>query len=497
MRRDSRRRDEPRRRSRSRPRRYHDHHRERRSSRDYGDRRRDARSRDRDYDDRRRDHHRSRSRGRHADQNRHTNYSRRQERRSNYSPRRSRSHSSSRMTHRHSRRMPKGGRSASTDHGHEGVCRSDSRAYKEKKRNMSDDSASHDDTIGSYEGKPGDCIDNRYKIIKDAGLGTFGRVVLCRDLDRNDEIVALKVVRKVERYSDSAKIEAAILKDVNERDTKNASLCVKMHRWFEFRGHVVLVFETLGGSLYDYLKKHEYKPFPVASVRAYAWQLLTSLSYLESISLIHTDLKPENILLCDDTEDPALAPMSPRSRRNRRCIVPPASDRVKLIDFGGATYQDEARSGIINTRQYRSPEVMLGLGWSYPSDIWSAGCIIAELYLGELLFSTHENLEHLALIERCIAPFPKEMVERADKQAKKYFTSTSQTLRWPENAASQESIDHVRKMRPLREIIAPEDKGLLSLLEGMLTMDPARRLSARDALRHDFFTGISLDNLHA
>jgi serine/threonine protein kinase len=59
-----------------------------------------------------------------------------------------------------------------------------------------------------------------------------------------------------------------------------------------------------------------------------------------------------------------------------------------VIDFGGATYDDESKSSIINTRQYRSPEVILGLGWSYPSDIWSAGCIIAELYIGELLFAT-------------------------------------------------------------------------------------------------------------
>lgn len=59
-----------------------------------------------------------------------------------------------------------------------------------------------------------------------------------------------------------------------------------------------------------------------------------------------------------------------------------------VIDFGGATYDYESKSSIINTRQYRSPEVILGLGWSYPSDIWSAGCIIAELYLGELLFAT-------------------------------------------------------------------------------------------------------------
>ena len=64
----------------------------------------------------------------------------------------------------------------------------------------------------------------------------------------------------------------------------------------------------------------------------------------------------------------------------------------------GATYDDEKKSSIVNTRQYRAPEVILGCGWSFPSDLWSAGCIIAELYRGELLFGTHDNEEHLALM---------------------------------------------------------------------------------------------------
>lgn len=72
-----------------------------------------------------------------------------------------------------------------------------------------------------------------------------------------------------------------------------------------------------------------------------------------------------------------------------------------MIDFGGATYDDESKSSIINTRQYRSPEVILGLGWSYPSDIWSAGCIIAELYLGELLFATVRSEQQLNICSCC------------------------------------------------------------------------------------------------
>lgn len=62
---------------------------------------------------------------------------------------------------------------------------------------------------------------------------------------------------------------------------------------------------------------------------------------------------------------------------------------MSVIDFGGATYDnDPQKSRIVNTRQYRGPEVTLELGWSFPSDIWSVGCIIGEIYRGDLFFQT-------------------------------------------------------------------------------------------------------------
>jgi serine/threonine protein kinase len=74
---------------------------------------------------------------------------------------------------------------------------------------------------------------------------------------------------------------------------------------------------------------------------------------------------------------------------------------VKVIDFGGATYHHENHTLIINTRQYRAPEVILEADtWNELSDIWSMACIIIELYTGELFFDTHENNEHLAMIEK-------------------------------------------------------------------------------------------------
>ena len=72
--------------------------------------------------------------------------------------------------------------------------------------------------------------------------------------------------------------------------------------------------------------------------------------------------------------------------------------RFAVIDFGGATYDWEGKSSVINTRQYRAPEVVLGLSWSLESDVWSLGCILMELYTGELLFQTVSSLENQALV---------------------------------------------------------------------------------------------------
>ena len=70
-----------------------------------------------------------------------------------------------------------------------------------------------------------------------------------------------------------------------------------------------------------------------------------------------------------------------------------------MIDFGSATFNDEYHSSVVSTRHYRAPEIILNLGWSFPCDMWSIGCILVEFYTGDALFQTHDNLEHLAMME--------------------------------------------------------------------------------------------------
>jgi len=341
--------------------------------------------------------------------------------------------------------------------------------------------SSRDDTIGHFKGPPGTIIADRFRLLSEVGMGTFGRVVECLDLTadrkrRGAEYVAIKIVRDVKRYYDSALIEADIIKDVNRRGGRGLSHCAILYDSFTWTKHYCLVFEALGPSLYDFLKRHSYQPFPMICVRDFARQLLETLEFLHSFRLIHTDLKLENILLTNYREIPYKI-----FGRNYRI---PESTKVKIIDFGGATYDSEKKSSIVNTRQYRAPEVILGCGWSMPSDLWSAGCILAEVYLGRLLFATHDNLEHLGLIQTTIANFPRRMLHRAmnvelvnEAFDERGFFRLDRTL--PPDSAS-----YVRKSLPLEGLIRKEDRRFLDLLRRILVIDPFDRATAHQCARH-------------
>ncbi|GMP57819.1 hypothetical protein CsSME_00021737 [Camellia sinensis var. sinensis] len=214
---------------------------------------------------------------------------------------------------------------------------------------------------------------------------------------------------------------------------------------------------------------------------------------MHDMRLIHTDLKPENILFIspDYVKIPDYKVAS-WSLKDGSCFKRlPKSSAIKVIDFGSTAYEHQDHNYIISTRHYRAPEVILGLGWSYPSDLWSVGCILMELCSGEALFQTHENLEHLAMMERVLGPIPQHMLKRVDRHAEKYVRRGR--LDWPEGATSRESIKAVLKLPRLQNLVmqyVDHSAGdLIDLLQGLLRYDPSTRVTAHEALRHPFFTG--------
>jgi len=176
-----------------------------------------------------------------------------------------------------------------------------------------------------------------------------------------------------------------------------------------------------------------------------------------------------------------------------------SSSDIKIIDLGSATFEHEYHSTIISTRHYRAPEVVLQIGWSYPSDVWSVGCILLELYTGQTLFNTHQNSEHLAMMEIIFGPFPSEWLI-SQKKAKNnvisdYFElsdrdSKTWVLKWYRNATS-ESKKRIKNMKKLSEIISKEEhKEFLDLITKLLNYDPSTRLTAGEALDHAYFDAV-------
>lgn len=137
----------------------------------------------------------------------------------------------------------------------------------------------------------GTIISDRYRIIRQVGLGTFGRVVECLDQKHSNRhsggqhhdnsLVAIKIVRNVKRYYESALIEASIVGEVNRRGGRGLTHCAILHESFTLDKHLCMVFENLGPSLYDWLKQHKYKAFPMVCIQDFTVQLLQTLEFLQ------------------------------------------------------------------------------------------------------------------------------------------------------------------------------------------------------------------------
>ncbi len=220
-----------------------------------------------------------------------------------------------------------------------------------------------DDADGYYFSGIGDHIDYRYEIYKILGKGSFAQVIECIDHGSKGEHVAIKITRNTDMDHKFANAEGKILAYLMENDTKNAHNIVRMHRQFTFRSHHCFVFELLKTDLFEHLKDTNFSGFSVDKIRGYAEQILKSLVYLEKHHIIHCDLKPENILICDKD-----------------------FKKVKLADYGSGCFVNEQMYTYVQSRFYRAPEIVLRIRYTEKVDIWSLGCILAELYTGEPIF---------------------------------------------------------------------------------------------------------------
>ncbi|CAK7262896.1 serine/threonine protein kinase, CMGC, dual-specificity [Sporothrix epigloea] len=318
----------------------------------------------------------------------------------------------------------------------------------------------YDDERGDYAIVAGDHLAYRYEIIDLLGKGSFGQVVRCID-HKTGVLVAVKIIRNKKRFHQQALVEVNILQKLREWDPNNQHSMVNFTHSFYFRGHLCISTELLDMNLYEFIKANSFRGSSLKIVLRFTKQMLRSLILLKQHKVIHCDLKPENVLLCH-----------------------PLHTELKVIDFGSSCFENERVYTYIQSRFYRSPEVILGMTYGMPIDMWSLGCILAELYTGVPIFPGENEQEQLACIMEVFGPPEKHLIEKSTRK-KLFFDSMGK----PRLTVSSKGRRRRPSSKTLQQVIKCDDEAFLDFLGRCLRWDPDRRLKPEEALRHEFITG--------
>uniref|UniRef100_A0AAQ6ISA9 dual-specificity kinase n=1 Tax=Anabas testudineus TaxID=64144 RepID=A0AAQ6ISA9_ANATE len=339
----------------------------------------------------------------------------------------------------------------------------------------------YDDDNYDYIVKNGEKWMDRYEIDSLIGKGSFGQVVKAYDR-AEQEWVAIKIIKNKKAFLNQAQIEVRLLELMNKHDTEMKYYIVHLKRHFMFRNHLCLVFEMLSYNLYDLLRNTNFRGVSLNLTRKFAQQLCTALLFLATpeLSIIHCDLKPENILLCN-----------------------PKRSAIKIVDFGSSCQLGQRIYQYIQSRFYRSPEVLLGMPYDLAIDMWSLGCILVEMHTGEPLFSGANEVDQMNKIVEVLGIPPNHIMDLAPK-ARKFFEKLSDGT-WSVKKTKDGKRYKPPASRKLHSILGVETGGpggrragesghavadylkFKDLILRMLDYDPKSRIQPYYALQHSFF----------
>ncbi|XP_042308779.1 SRSF protein kinase 2-like isoform X2 [Sceloporus undulatus] len=363
---------------------------------------------------------------------------------------------------------------------------------------------------GYYPVRKGETFNGRYHVVQNLGCGYFSTVWLCQDVGKK-KCVAVKVPKGGEDFVEAALDEVLLLRCVNSKRRKDRASehVIRFLDDFKMIGengfHVCLVFELLGPSLQTLLTCQGAHGLPLPFVKKATQQVLQGLHFLhKECRIIHADIKPENILLyvTEESLQTLLQNMASFKHGTGGRPKRPEDDMtalldccnlmkmgVKIADLGSACWTYKPFSRKIQTQPYRALEVLLGLDYSTPADIWSAACLAFELATGERLFEPQagqyfsRDEDHVARIIELLGRVPPK-IALFWKQASTFFRRPGALLRM--SWISSYDLYHILtdKYNWPKHQAAP----LTSFLLSMLDYAPERRAAAEKCLQHPWLS---------
>lgn len=331
-----------------------------------------------------------------------------------------------------------------------------------------------------------DFLGDHREVTRILGTGSFGQVVSCYNW-KTRQMEAVKLINQCPRAIEYAEQEIKILKRLKVFDPDGCGI-VRFYESFLHRGIICLSFEVLDLDLKAYIQDVQVQSglcgLPLVEVRAITCQMLVALDVLACNGVIHCDIKPENIMVVD---------------RDRQPVT------VKLVDFGAA----QSSSGIcpenlVQTLWYSSPEVMLDCPYNEAIDMWALGVTAAEVLLGNPLYPETNTYNMLRSIIKTQGVLPNQLLDNGEqthfyfcqevherpiwrlKTVEEFHSETSYHL--DEELDTFDSLDDMVAMAYQGKNQKGSDQELfVDLIKKMLHLDPQRRVTAEDALKHPFF----------
>ena len=294
---------------------------------------------------------------------------------------------------------------------------------------------------------------NKYQILKSIGDGTYGTVYEGINKETNQKVAIKKLKNKMTSWEECMlQNEVRYLSKLN----KNENIIKLLEVIREQNNDVSYIFEYCDCNLFEFIERHRKQKMFIseAKIRNIIYQITCGIKYLHSNNIMHRDLKPENILIILN------------------------DNLVKIADFGTAKeipdYQDNSLTDYVCTRWYRAPECTLkSHNYNEKIDIWAIGCIMAELYTLKPIFPGNDEFDQLNKILNVVG--------------------TPEFNDWPEGYALIQKLNirmpNYNKSN-LGQIVFNANGDAIKFLESIFQLDPKKRPSASDLLKHPYFTEV-------